>query len=559
MKKGAIGLLIILVYRLVGQINVPDSIFYQGIARDANGNPLINKNIGIQLNIRQGTPLGSIVFTEAHSVTTNTLGLFSLKIGSQNPSAFQSIQWQQGPYYLEILIDPNGGTSYTPIGTQQLLSVPYALYAKRSAFTDSIPPVPLGKYAWKLKGNIGTNPFTDFIGTIDNTSLNFKTNNTTRLSIFPNGRFLFSDSPAPLNGSKIHIIGNTSDTLVARFSSNNSFASAIQIFHPTNYSAILLGNNTDTAFVSYNASISRFDIGTKEDVLLYSQDTLSIFGSKVNIAANPDTVKIFGQNNVLIGSNRNTTIYSLTDSINFYGRTRQFWMANNATYPNHAFKIDFTNNNSSNSAGIKINHQISTSSSSASFVSYGIYIDNKGSGSFNGKSIGLASYSNFNLSGGEKRSIDIFTAGDGTNIGLYLWSDMGDKILDGYTNWSIYSNSGNIMIKDGHIKTGGLAPTFTLLTSTGVTGTLSANSNDIKGTIDFTTTGGIISATIKITFTNPYSQSPAVVLSVLDNNTPSLNINYRLTQITSTYFEFELTSLSSSSNKNFSINYIVIE
>ena len=497
MKKGAIGLLIILVYRLVGQINVPDSIFYQGIARDANGNPLINKNIGIQLNIRQGTPLGSIVFTEAHSVTTNTLGLFSLKIGSQNPSAFQSIQWQQGPYYLEILIDPNGGTSYTPIGTQQLLSVPYALYAKRSAFTDSIPPVPLGKYAWKLKGNIGTNPFTDFIGTIDNTSLNFKTNNTTRLSIFPNGRFLFSDSPAPLNGSKIHIIGNTSDTLVARFSSNNSFASAIQIFHPTNYSAILLGNNTDTAFVSYNASISRFDIGTKEDVLLYSQDTLSIFGSKVNIAANPDTVKIFGQNNVLIGSNRNTTIYSLTDSINFYGRTRQFWMTNNATYPNHAFKIDFTNNNSSNSAGIKINHQISTSSSSASFVSYGIYIDNKGSGSFNGKSIGLASYSNFNLSGGEKRSIDIFTAGDGTNIGLYLWSDMGDKFLDGYTNWSIYSNSGNIMIKDGHIKTGGLAPTFTLLTSTGVTGTLSANSNDIKGTIDFTTTVALYQQQLK--------------------------------------------------------------
>ncbi|MCX8144054.1 MAG: hypothetical protein N3F62_07310 [Bacteroidia bacterium] len=557
MKKGAIGLLIILVYKLVGQINVPDSIFYQGIARDANGNPLINKNIGIQLNIRQGTPLGPIVFTETHSVTTNTLGLFSLKIGSQNTSAFQSIQWQQGPYYLEILMDPNGGTSYTPIGTQQLLSVPYALYAKRSSFADSIPPVPLGKYAWKLKGNIGTNPFTDFIGTIDNTSLNFKTNNTTRLSIFPNGRFLFSDSPAPLNGSKIHIIGNTSDTLVARFSSNNSFASAIQIFHPTNYSAILLGNNTDTAFVSYNASISRFDIGTKEDVLLYSQDTLSIFGSKVNIAANPDTVKIFGQNNVLIGSNRNTTIYSLTDSINFYGRTRQFWMANNTSYPNHAFKIDFKNNNSSNSAGIKINHQISTSS--ASFVSYGIYISNNGSGSFNGKSIGLASHSNFNLSGGEKRSIDIFTAGDGTNIGLYLWSDTGDKNLDGYTNWSIYSNSGNIMIKDGHIKTGGLAPTFTLLTSTGVTGTLSANSNDIKGTIHFTTTGGVISATIQITFSNTYSQSPAVVLSVLDNNTPSLNINYRLTQITSTYFKFELTSPANLSNQNFSINYIVIE
>ena len=549
-------------FNLFAQINFPDSIHYQGIARNAFGNPLINKNIGILLNIRQGSPLGTVVFTETHSVTTNTLGLFSLTIGSQNTFSFQSIQWDQGPYYLEVLIDSTGGTSYTSIGTQQLISVPYALFSKRAAIADSIQPVPLGKLSWKLKGNLGTNPTTDFIGTIDNNNLNFRTNNHTRMSIFPNGRFLFSDNYAPFFGSKIHFIGNTSDTLVARFSSNNSFASAIQIFHPTKYSAILLGNNLDTAFISYDASNTKFDIGSKQDLYLFSNDTLNIFSQnmivrakQIDIGSYIDSTKIYGQNNVLIGSSKNTTIYSLSDSINLYGRVRHFWTSPlNSSDP--AMKIYFTNNNSPGSAGIRINHNINTSSSS--FVSHGIYINNSGN-AFNGKSVGLGSYSIFNIPGGEKRGIDIMTAGQGANIGLYLWCDVGDKNIDGYTNWSIYSNQGNIMIKDGHIKTGGSLPTISTVTISGLNSpTLSLTSNDIKGTIHFTTSTGPISSTFKLNFADTYSQPPVVVLSIVDNN--NLGINYKLTQITTTYFEFELFSISSlPGGQSFAINYIVIE
>ena len=122
---------------LNAQTSPPELISYQGIARDANGNPLANQTIAIQLKIHQGTTNGAVVCIENYTVPTNSLGLFTLQIGSNNPSDFQSIPWNNGPYFLEVLIAPNVGSSYTSIGTQQLLSVPYALYSKKSKNSDS--------------------------------------------------------------------------------------------------------------------------------------------------------------------------------------------------------------------------------------------------------------------------------------------------------------------------------------------------------------------------------------------------------------------------------------
>ncbi|MDQ0593339.1 hypothetical protein QFZ37_001708 [Chryseobacterium ginsenosidimutans] len=44
---------------------------------------------------------------------------------------------------------------------------------------------------WNLTGNTGTNPPSDFIGTLDNQPLIFKTNNTEKMRINPDGRFIF--------------------------------------------------------------------------------------------------------------------------------------------------------------------------------------------------------------------------------------------------------------------------------------------------------------------------------------------------------------------------------
>ncbi|WP_375236409.1 fibrobacter succinogenes major paralogous domain-containing protein, partial [Winogradskyella sp.] len=51
-----------------------------------------------------------------------------------------SIEWDNGPYFIETETDPTGGSNYSIIGNSQLLSVPYALYAKNSG--NSTPTTP---------------------------------------------------------------------------------------------------------------------------------------------------------------------------------------------------------------------------------------------------------------------------------------------------------------------------------------------------------------------------------------------------------------------------------
>ena len=46
---------------------------------------------------------------------------------------FEQIDWANGPYFIKSEIDPEGGNNYNVTTTQQLLSVPYALYAGSTA------------------------------------------------------------------------------------------------------------------------------------------------------------------------------------------------------------------------------------------------------------------------------------------------------------------------------------------------------------------------------------------------------------------------------------------
>jgi len=116
----------------------PEAFHYQGVARDAGGDALANTAIGVQFQLHQGTAVGTVVYSETHSPTTNELGLFSLEVGNGTPGTgtFAAIDWSSGPYFLEVGLDPAGGSSYSNVGTQQLLSVPYALHAKTADMAD---------------------------------------------------------------------------------------------------------------------------------------------------------------------------------------------------------------------------------------------------------------------------------------------------------------------------------------------------------------------------------------------------------------------------------------
>jgi hypothetical protein len=116
----------------------PNLLNYQGVARNAAGNVIPSQPIGLRLSVLSGSPTGTPVYIETRNVTTNAFGLFNVQVGS--PGAITStgtiagINWTafgagSGTKYLQVEIDPIGGTSYFNVGSTQLVSVPYALYA----------------------------------------------------------------------------------------------------------------------------------------------------------------------------------------------------------------------------------------------------------------------------------------------------------------------------------------------------------------------------------------------------------------------------------------------
>ena len=106
----------------------PNKMSYQAVIRNSSDALVTNTQIGLEVNIRQGTTSGTVVYTETQTPSTNANGLVSIEIGGG--SGFNTIDWANGPYFIETKTDPAGGTNYTITGTSQLLSVPYALHAK---------------------------------------------------------------------------------------------------------------------------------------------------------------------------------------------------------------------------------------------------------------------------------------------------------------------------------------------------------------------------------------------------------------------------------------------
>jgi hypothetical protein len=114
----------------------PQAINYQAVARDAAGN-LITGPLGVRISIRSGSVSGPVVYQETHNVVANMYGLFNLGIGLGTPvvGSFGAIDWSAGTYFAQVEVNP--GTGFLNLGAQQILSVPYALYAARAATADN--------------------------------------------------------------------------------------------------------------------------------------------------------------------------------------------------------------------------------------------------------------------------------------------------------------------------------------------------------------------------------------------------------------------------------------
>lgn len=121
----------------------PQSFAYQAIARNAAGTALVSLPVGIRASILETSATGTAIYVETHTATTNNVGLFTLAIGTGTATTgtFSAINWATNSKFLKIEMDATGGTNYQNIGTTQLLSVPYALYAEKTN-PNNLPTLP---------------------------------------------------------------------------------------------------------------------------------------------------------------------------------------------------------------------------------------------------------------------------------------------------------------------------------------------------------------------------------------------------------------------------------
>jgi hypothetical protein len=122
------------------QAQAPQGFNYQATVRNNSGDLIVNNNVYFKFNVMQGSQTSLPVFTEIHYVPTDDLGQVNLVIGqgTATTGVFSELDWSLGSYYLGIEL--NTGNGYVAMGTTQLLSVPYALFAENSG--NSTPTTP---------------------------------------------------------------------------------------------------------------------------------------------------------------------------------------------------------------------------------------------------------------------------------------------------------------------------------------------------------------------------------------------------------------------------------
>ncbi|MCQ2287071.1 MAG: hypothetical protein MJZ76_09425 [Bacteroidales bacterium] len=137
MKRQALQIvlaLLLLTENLATIAQAPQKIGYQAVVRNELGQLISNQQISIQVKISRTQGASWLLYTEKHTTTTNAQGLASIIIGEgiKVSGSWLNLTWDNGTYYIETEIDPQGGSNYTIKSKQQIVSVPYALYAEKA-------------------------------------------------------------------------------------------------------------------------------------------------------------------------------------------------------------------------------------------------------------------------------------------------------------------------------------------------------------------------------------------------------------------------------------------
>ena len=243
----------------VAMAQAPEKFSYQAVVRNANNALVTNAPVSVRVSILQGSVTGSIVYMEMHTVPTNANGLLTIEIGggTVQQGSFAGINWANGPFFLKMETDPAGGSNYSITSVQQLMSVPYALYAKDAG---NIPTVPANVSA-----------FTNDAGYITAQDIPEIPTVPTNVSAFVN------DVPYMTSFTEQQILTISNDTI---FLTGGSFVKLPEGFNGdynslTNTPSIPTVPTNVSAFVNDMGYLTSF---TEQQVLNISNDTIFLTG-----------------------------------------------------------------------------------------------------------------------------------------------------------------------------------------------------------------------------------------------------------------------------------------
>ena len=274
----------------------PQSFRYQAVVRHLDGSIVQNQIVSLRISILPDSPLSNSVYSEWHRLATNEFGIVNIKVGEGTNimGTFSAINWGAHSFFLKTELDILGNDNYIFIGTTELLSVPYALYAANAVNVDDADADPeneiqvlsfsndtlyLQNGGWVYLGHY-----------LDNTDQQTLSLSGTTLSI-SNGNTVVFNEAVDLDGdptNELQFLSISNDTI---YLTNGGYVKLPETFDG-NYSS-LIGAPVNVSFFSNdvgyitNPNDNDFDPSNEIQMLNCIKDTLSIsMGNSVPLPKN---------------------------------------------------------------------------------------------------------------------------------------------------------------------------------------------------------------------------------------------------------------------------------
>lgn len=241
----------------------PQLFNYQGVARDAKGNPIANQRMTIKLSVLPAADATQPEYEETQVVNTNNFGLYTLQIGNGTTLTGQmkTVKWETGNKYIKVAIDPAGGTNFTDAGTNQLLSVPYAIYADKAGSSE---------HDKTRTGAVNSNA-AHVAGDANYLSKFTALNTIGKSLLFDNGTSIGLGTATPSAAAKMHLYNAAGNAEFIRMQNINS----------TGFSKFIMYNDISSNYATFTKYGSAYPGGYPGIASLFPYANMLAFGNNL--------------------------------------------------------------------------------------------------------------------------------------------------------------------------------------------------------------------------------------------------------------------------------------